>query len=52
LAFDLPGEIWTAVLFTKDVIAVGVDVFGVEEETIHVEETGADSGESEARKSA
>lgn len=52
MAFDLPREVWAAVLLTDDVVTVGVDVFGVEEETIHIEETGADFGKSEAQKSA
>lgn len=42
LGFDLPGEVGATVLFEDDVVAFGVEVFGVDEETVHVEETGAD----------
>ena len=52
LAFDFPGEVWSPVLFTNNVVAVGVDVFSIKKETIHIEETGANAGESGARKSA
>ena len=31
------------------VVALGVDVFGVEEKSVHVKETGADVGESGAQ---
>jgi len=35
----------------EDVVAVGVDVFGVEEKTVHIEETGAYFRGSAARRS-
>lgn len=41
LALDLPGKIWAAILVTQDIVTMGVDIFGVEEKTVHVEQTGA-----------
>lgn len=42
LGFDIPGEVGPVAFAEDDVIAEGVDVFSVEEKTIHVKEAGAD----------
>jgi hypothetical protein len=44
LGFDGPGEGGAVVFGEEDVCAEGVEVFRVEEEAVHVEETGADGG--------
>lgn len=41
-----PREGGLGVLFEDIVDALGVEVFGVEEEAVHVEEAGADGGEA------
>ena len=46
LGLDLPGKRGLAVLMQDYVVALGVDILGVDEEPVHVEETGADVGES------
>lgn len=46
LGFDVPGEIGAVAFAQDDVVAEGVDVFGVEEETVHVEEAGPDGREA------
>ena len=45
LCFDAPGQVRATVLLEDDVVAFGVDVFGVEEEPVHVEQTGSNLGE-------
>lgn len=40
--FDFPGQIGTAVFLKDEVVAFGVDVFGVEDEAVHVEQTCTD----------
>lgn len=45
LGLDAPGERGPAVARERFVRADGVEVFGVEEEAVHVEEAGADGGE-------
>lgn len=44
--FDGPGEFGLAVAVEDDVDALGVDVFGVQEESVHVEQTGPDGREA------
>ncbi len=44
LGFDLPGQIGSTIFLQDDVVAGSVDVFSVEEETVHVEETGTHFG--------
>lgn len=46
LGFDRPGEGGEGVVLEDCVGDEGVDVFGVEEEAVHVEEEGADGGET------
>lgn len=46
LGFDGPGEAGAVVSFEDGVYAVCVEVFGVEEEAVHVEETGPNWGEA------
>jgi hypothetical protein len=46
LGLDGPGEGSLAVLLKDHVDTLGVDVFGIEEEAIHIEETGPDGRES------
>ncbi len=48
LGFDVPGEVGAVAFAQDDVVAEGVDVFGVEEETVHVEEAGPDGREAGA----
>lgn len=48
LGFDVPGEVGAVAFAQDDVVAEGVDVFGVEEETVHVEEAGPDGRETGA----
>ena len=48
LCFDGPGEGGTAVLGEEGVDDLRIFVFGVEEETVHVEEAGSDGWESGA----
>ena len=45
LGFYDPGEVWLAVFAEDDVVAGGVDVFGVEDEAVHVKETCAHARE-------
>lgn len=52
LCFYLPGKLWTAVFLQDDIVALGVDVFGVQQKTVHIKETGANFGESGASISA
>lgn len=42
MRFDFPREVWATVLFKDYVVAMGVNVFGIEDETVHIKETGAD----------
>ena len=42
MGFDGPGKSGPVVFGEQDVGAEGVEVFGVEEQAVHVEETGAD----------
>lgn len=42
LCFYAPGEIGTAVAIEHGVSASSVEIFGIEEEAIHVEEAGTD----------
>ena len=44
LRFNLPGEIAAPVFLQDYVVALGVDVFCVENEPVHIEETGSDFG--------
>lgn len=46
LGFDAPRQIWLSVLVKNDVIAEGVDILRVNEESVHVEEAGPDVGET------
>lgn len=46
LGFDIPGEVGPVAFAQDDIVAEGVDVFGVEEEAVHVEEAGADRREA------
>ena len=46
LGLDFPWKRRHAVLMQNYVVALGVDVLGIKEESVHVEETGADFGES------
>lgn len=50
LGFDVPGEVWAVAFAEDDVVAEGVDILGVEEEAVHVEEAGADGGEAAGRR--
>ena len=45
LGLDFPGKRRLAVLMQDYVVALGVDVLGIDEKSVHVEETGADSWE-------
>ncbi|KAI6776811.1 hypothetical protein HG530_000756 [Fusarium avenaceum] len=49
LGLDGPGEGTLAILFEDDVDTLRVDVFGIEEEAVHVEQTGPD-GRKTARE--
>lgn len=46
LGLDFPGKRRLAVLMQDYVVALGVDVLGIDEKSVHVEETGADPWES------
>ena len=46
LGLDFPGKRRLAVLMQDYVVALGVDVLGIDEKSVHVEETSADSWES------
>lgn len=46
LGLDFPGERRLAVLMQDYVVAFGVNVFGIDEKSIHVKETGANCWES------
>lgn len=46
LGFDVPGEIGAVAFAEDDVVAEGVDIFGVEEEAIHVEEASSHGWEA------
>lgn len=46
LGFDAPGQCGPAVAREQVVGADRVEVFGVDEEAVHVEEAGADGGEA------
>lgn len=46
LGFDFPGQRRLAIFVQEDIVAFGVDVLGVYEEAVHIEETGADFRES------
>jgi len=46
LGFDPPWEIGATAFLEDQVVAFGVDLFGVKKEAVHVEETGAYFGES------
>lgn len=48
LGFDFPGQRRLAVLVQDHIVTSGIDVFGIDEESVHVKETGADSRESGA----
>ncbi len=52
LGFDFPRQRGFAVLVQDDIIAVGVNVFGVNQQSVHVEEAGADRGEATQGRSA
>jgi hypothetical protein len=45
-SLDAPGEIGAAVALEDDVDALCIEVFGVKEEAVHVEEAGADGREA------
>ena len=47
LGFDVPGQRGFAVLVENHVVAKGVDVFGIDEEAVHVKEAGSDFGETD-----
>ncbi|KAI6773650.1 hypothetical protein HG531_000499 [Fusarium graminearum] len=49
LGLDGPGEGSLAVLLENDVDTLSVDIFGIEEETVHVEEAGPDGREAVIR---
>lgn len=46
LGLDFPGKRGLAVLMQDYVVAFGVDIFGIDEQSVHVKETGADFRES------
>jgi hypothetical protein len=46
LGLNRPRESSLAILFEDDVDTLGVDIFGVEKEAIHVEKTGPNRGET------
>ena len=48
MRFYVPGQVGFAVFAQHLVGADGVEVFGIDEESIHVEEAGADRGEGTA----
>lgn len=48
LGFDVPGQRGFAVLVENHVVAKGVDVFGIDEEAVHVKEAGSDFGETDS----
>lgn len=48
LGLDFPGKGRLAVLMQDYIVALGVDILGIDEKSVHVKETGADFGESEA----
>ncbi len=52
LCFDFPRQRGLAILVQDDIIAVGVNVFGVNQQSVHVEEAGADRGEATQGRSA
>lgn len=41
LCFDAPWKVWTTIFVKDNVGDVAVDVFGVDEETVHVKETAS-----------
>lgn len=47
LGFDVPGQRRFAVLVEYHVVAQGVDVFRIDEETVHVKEASSDFGETD-----
>lgn len=46
LGFDAPRQRWLSVLVKDDVIAEGIDVLRINEEPVHVEQTGPNVGET------
>lgn len=46
MGLDVPREIGAVIFAQDDVVAEGVDVFGVEEESIHVKQAGPDWGKT------
>ena len=46
LGLDGPGEIGLAKLLENDVVATSIELLGVEQESVHVKETGADPRKS------
>lgn len=46
LGFDVPGNVRAVVLAKNLVCNDGVGVFRVDEETVHIEDAGADRGEA------
>ena len=50
LGLDFPGKRRLAVLMQDNIVAFGVDILRVDEKPVHVEETGANFGESGAQR--
>lgn len=46
LRFDAPWHFGAAVLAQDYVDYIGVDIFGIDEEAIHIKDTGSDWGEA------
>lgn len=46
LSLDIPGQTRTAILLQDNVVAEGIDIFSVNQKTIHIEKAGADFGEA------
>jgi hypothetical protein len=47
LGFDAPGKVWAVVLAKDLVCNETIGIFRVDEETVHIEDAGADRGEAE-----
>lgn len=46
LGFDAPRQRWLSILVKDDVIAEGIDVLRVNEESVHVEQAGPNVGKT------
>lgn len=46
LGFDAPRQRWLSILVKDDVVAKGIDVLRINEESVHVEQAGPDVGKT------